>query len=148
MSETKILTLAALGVVLAGLIEQSKSLKIGPSLAAFGDDFKAFCDQPKDLDQVLIKQLQGELETKSNLIDKYVADQEVAKGVIGTLKGQLKAAQEVKAGKTDKPGFELGGVKYVINHGAHPHSIADIQKSPDLQSEILAIEGQNAISKL
>jgi hypothetical protein len=148
MDDKKIITLAALGAALVELIAQGKNLKIGPALASFGEDFDAFCNQPKDLDQVQIKKLETALEEAKKQIDKYVANEDQAKGIIGTLKGQLTKAMDTKAAKTEKPTFDHDGVKYVINHGAHPHTVEEIQKSPGLQQEILAIDGQQAISKL
>jgi len=112
------------------------------------DDYNTYCAQPAEADQVKIIELQRENEAQALKIEQYEQFEVQANEVIVQLKGMLATAQQTKAAAATAPVIEIDGVKYQVNHGAAPNSIQDIVENEDLQKEILAIEGQNAISKL
>lgn len=85
---------------------------------------------------------------KDNQIKELESQIGESKNVITDLKKQLEEALIVKEDKSAKPVVTVDGVKYAIQHGAHPHSVADIKKDPSLAKEILKITGQKALLKL
>jgi UDP-glucose 6-dehydrogenase len=72
-----------------------------------------------------------------------------AKTVIAELKEQLESAKTDAAAQSTVPVVTIDGVKYQVNHGALGiGSPADIVANPDLGKKILAIEGQQALTKI
>lgn len=130
MSKT-VITFAVLDAALGALVSGAKGTGLEGGVADFKAKFEEFRSQPvvpayKDLS----------------------ADLEQAKGVITGLKQQLADALDVKASKSDRAIVAVGNVKYVVHHGAYPHSIQDIVDNPELAKDILKIAGQKALVKL
>ena len=124
----KPITIATLGAAIVALLASAKGTGLEPAVAALNDDFTAFGKQPA------VKDLSSDLTQ--------------AKEVIAELKARNAELTEEKAAIMPKNIIEINKVKYVVNHGAYPHSVEDIVSDPELAKTILKIAGQNAITKL